>query len=363
MNHEDALRRILDAEAATVEVQPDALARIRRRIRARRSRWSPRGGSLFFLTSGAAVGLAGAAAAAVVLAGSGPPTVTPPPPPPGASVTPAPSGPPATTAPANPTVPTAPASPTAGTPTSQLLAVYYLGIDRLTAESGTPINRPRLYREFHRLPAGDGGAAARTRAAVAQMLDGRTAADPDYASSWPASSRVRDVRVDPDTVTVDLAGAAVNGTDAETARITVEQLVWTATAASGRAGVRLLLDGRPVDRLWGQVPTGGVLRRGPAESVVAPVWLIAPQHGATTGRTVDVHIAGIVWEATVNLRVTRAGAVVDERVLTLNAGPPQQGEITVRLTLAPGGYVLEAYARSAVDGSIQHLDNHTVVVR
>lgn len=364
MNNEDALRQTLEAEASAVEVRPDALAQIRRRIRTRRSRWSPRGG-LFLLTSGAAAGLAGAAAAAVVLAGDGPRTVAPPPPP-GATVTAEPSRPPVTATPgvtAAPAPPPATSSPTGG-PVTASLAVYYVGVDRLTAENGSPVYRPRLYREFHRLPAADGGPAGRTRAAVAAMLDRRTSADPDYAAPWPAGSRVRDVRVDAGTVTVDLTGvAAGTGVDPETARIAVQQLVWTATAASGEAGVRLLVDGRPVERLWGQVPTAGVLRRAAAASVVAPVWLISPQHDTAVGLSFDVHIAGIVPEATVQLRVRRAGAVVDERFLTLSAGPPRQGEGRVRLTLAPGTYVLEAYATSAVDGSVQHLDDHTVTVR
>jgi len=363
MNHdEDVLRRILEAEASTVEVRPDALPRIRRKIRSRRSRWSPRG-RLFLATWGAAAGVAGAVAAAVVIAGGGPPTVAPQPPqPPAGSVTAPPSGPPASTAPppATPVVPNPP--PVTGPAATASLAVYYVGVDRQTAENGTPNDRPRLYREFRRLPAGDAGPVARTRAALTEMFAHRTAADPDYANPWPADSRVRDIRVDADTVTVDLAGAGANGVGAETARLAVQQLVWTATAASERTDVRLLLDGRPADQLWGQVPVGGALRRAPMADVVAAVWLISPQHGDTVGRTFDVHIAGIVFEATVYLRVRKAGAVVDEQFLTLSAGPPQQGEGKIRLTLEPGTYVLEAYATSAADGSVQHLDNHTVSV-
>ena len=32
----------------------------------------------------------------------------------------------------------------------------------------------------------------------------------------------------------------------------------------------------------------------------------------------------------------------------------------MRLTLPPGTYLVEAYALSAADGSVQHLDDHTV---
>jgi hypothetical protein len=354
MSHEDALRRILEAEAAKVEVQPDALSTIRRRIRTRKARWSP----LVVLTSAGAAGLAGAAAAAVILAGGGPPTVTPTPGP-GGTVSVAPTPPP--TVMASPPR-TASSDPTAGGTTANL-AVYYVGTDRLKAENGAEIARPRLYREYHRVTAGDGGPAARTRAAVTAMLDGRTASDDDYASPWPAGARVREVRLGAGAVTVDLGGAAANDVDAETARVAVQQLVWTATAASGRPAVRLMLDGVPADRLWGHSPAGGELRRAPMLDVVAPVWLISPQDGATVGRSVEVHVAGIVFEATAHLRVRRDGTVVEDRPLTLDAGPPDQGEIKVRLTLPPGTYLVEAYALSAVDGSVQHLDDHTITVR
>jgi hypothetical protein len=55
--------------------------------------------------------------------------------------------------------------------------------------------------------------------------------------------------------------------------------------------------------------------------------------------------------------------VVTEKVITLSEGGPARGEARITLTLAPGTYVLELYALSADDGSVQHLDDHTVTVR
>ncbi|HYN95901.1 MAG TPA: Gmad2 immunoglobulin-like domain-containing protein, partial [Pilimelia sp.] len=105
------------------------------------------------------------------------------------------------------------------------------------------------------------------------------------------------------------------------------------------------------------------VRRGPAVDELAPVWLMEPQHGATAGRDVEVHIAGSAFEATVQLRVRRADRVVAERVVTLSAGAPARGEARLRLTLDPGTYVVEAYEISAADGGEQHHDDHTVTVR
>lgn len=359
--NEEMLRRVLEDEAARVEVQPDALATIRERIRTRRPWWSPRPGHAIgwgALTAAAAT----AAAVAIGVATSGPPQRVPPPQvgatSPGAAPT---ASAPAPTASAPAPTDTAPpgASATAGAPpgtgmAKATVAVYYLGNDR---------GRPRLYREFHAIPVGDGSAAAKTRAAVTQMLDGRTAADPDYASGWPASATVRQVRTTGDTVTVDLTGAAVSGATGEEATLAVQQLVWTATATSGKPGVRLLLDGAPAGRLWGQVDVSGTLRRAPAADVLGLVWLVSPQHGATVGRTFEVHIAGIVFEATAHLRVRQGSRTVSDQVVTLSTGAPAQGERKVSLTLAPGTYTLEAYEISPADGSEQHLDDHVITVR
>ena len=211
--------------------------------------------------------------------------------------------------------------------------MYYLGRSRL------------LYREFHPLPAGDGGPAARARAAVTAMLGGG-ALDPDYASAWPAGMTVRATSVDGDVVTVDLAGAAAPDAAA------TQELVWTATAASGTTGLRLLRDGRPAGS-----PPADVLRRDPAVDVLAPVWLIDPQQGAQVAATFDVYVAAIADDATVRLRVLDpAGHVVHEQSVPLDRGAPDQGQARLTLTLPAGSYTVEV----SVGGST---DDHSITVR
>ncbi|MBE1488997.1 GerMN domain-containing protein [Plantactinospora soyae] len=243
---------------------------------------------------------------------------------------------------------------TSGTATTASLAVYYQG--------GDP-NRPRLYREFHRLWLRDGSAADRITAAVRNLLDGPTGMDPNYLNAWPVSTDLRGVSVSGGTATVDLAGAARNEVGEAAARMAVQQLVWTVTAVPGVSGVRLRLDGTPVDRLWGTVDVSGVLRRGAAVEVLAPVWLIAPQQGDTVGRTFQVHLAGILPEATAQLRIQRDGRTVSERTITLSIAGPTQGEYRHSVTLPPGRYTLTAYAISLADGREQHLDDHVIEVR
>jgi hypothetical protein len=335
----ERLRQAFEAQAARVEPSVDALSTIRGRIHRHR------------LKRRIAMGLASISSAAVatvtaVLVGvtSCAPTPTPTPPPPGGTQSPGPTS----TATSPP--------PTGGI--SDTLPVYYLGTAR---------NRVVLYREFHPVTLPDDSVAGRIRAAVAEMLR-NDPLDPDYSGAWPAGATVRAVRIEGGAAVVDLGGVATNSVGAEAAAMTIEQLVWTATAVAADANapidaVRLLVDGSSRAELWGHVATGGLLRRGEAVSTQAPVWLISPQHGATVGRTFQVHLDGAVFEATANLRVRNAsGAIVDERTVTLPIGAPGRGDAFVELTLAPGRYTLEAFYFSPADSSVQGMDDHEIAV-
>jgi hypothetical protein len=232
-----------------------------------------------------------------------------------------------------------------------VVPVYYLG----ESERG-----PVLYREFRAESVGEDTAAARARAALAIMLTRGSAADPDYATYWPAGVSVRDASVDANTVTVDLAGVPAAATaDAAHAARSVDQLVYTATGASNTDRVRLRLDGQPVSRLWG-VDAGA---RRPAVDVQAPLWLIEPAYGGTAGPQLHVHVAGVVFENTARLRVRNAaGTVVVDRMIMLTGAAPQVGEVRLDLTLDPGRYTVEVYALSAKDGHEQFADDHEVTI-
>jgi hypothetical protein len=242
------------------------------------------------------------------------------------------------------------------------LAVYYLGTERLHGEDGRQVERIKLYREFHRIPGGDGSQQARTLAAIAEMLKAGTAYDPDYRTGWPAGARVNQVRIDGDTVIVDLHGVAKNNVGAEAANQAVQQLIWTATAVSGKSVVRLLVDSTPAVELWGHVTVGGDLRRGRALDVLALVWLIDPQHGAVVGQTFTIHVSGSVHEGTVQLRARQGDRTVKEQFVTAG-GMDQFNEAKTTMTLPAGTYVLEAYSQSMADGRPMFLDNHTITVR
>ena len=368
--HEETLRRALAAYAERIEPRPDALSEIRRRIHARgtaaaRGRARPSAGRWWYGWSPLAAGLVTAVVLAVAVAAVGLADGAPAPAP-GVSVPAHGWAPPASADPsAAPVPPTSPAegpSDAAPGPDGEggpperraALAVYYLG---------GPADRPRLYREFHRLWLHDGSTRDRITAAVRNMLDGPSGMDPDYRSPWPTGTELRGVRVDRDVATIDLAGVARRDVTEDEARLAVQQLVWTVTAVPGVTGVRLRLAGAPVGRLWDRVDVSGVLRRAPAAEVLAPVWLVSPQHGDTVDGTFEVHVAGILPEATARLRIQRDGRTVREQTVTLSTAGPAQGERRLTVTLPPGRYTISAYATSPADGSEQHLDDHLVTVR
>jgi hypothetical protein len=247
----------------------------------------------------------------------------------------------------------------AGAGVNANVPVYYLGSNR---------SKTLLYREYHLIAAGDGSPAERTRAAVADMLDAGKARDPDYTSPWPGRASVRDVAVGAGTVTVDLADATVNSVDAATGRQALQQLIYTATAASTTDAnqtndVHLLFDGKPLTTLWGAIPVGGTLRRGAMAEVLAPVWLYEPQEGDAIGRTFTVRLAGVVFEGAARLRVRSGSTVVVDQPVQLSVGSPDQGTATVPLSLPPGRYTIEAFFVSLKDGTVQGLDDHTITVR
>lgn len=333
---EELLRQAMRARADAVEIDPEALSAIRRRI-ARRRWWLPfpaglRGGAMVTLSTGTFA----AAAAVVVAVVAGTAQCSPPatPPPPGATTT-------------------APSPSATGTTAQANLAVYYVG----------PNNR--LYREFHPLPVPGGDNAAKVRAAVTEMLDGRTAADPDYHSAWPAGAAVRNVTVNGTSITVDLSGASVNADDPPTESAALQQLVWTATAVIPDSTMRLLLDGQPVTKLWNLLPAGGDLHRGNWLDVQAMIQVIDPQQNAVVGTTFTVKIDGSAFEATAVMRIRDAGGTV-VRTQSIQVGStavPNRATATVTVTLPPGRYTIEGFVASAKDGSVQQLDDHAFTVR
>lgn len=343
MSPEDRLRVALHAQVDTVEVTPDALPRIRGRIQQRRR------GGWAVIAAAAAVAAVIAVAVVVFVPDRVPGTVTD-------RQQPAATAPPGGQEPVEPSPPATTAGPVVpGEPAKVQLPVYYARNDRLV-------------REFHDLTLPVDDDAHRIAASVGEAVHAGTAADPDYVTLWPASVSVRGVTVDGKVVTVDLADVG-DGPRAGTPALAVQQLVSTVAAAATYTsmqridGVRITVDGAPVKKLWNAVDTSRPVRQAPPSEIYAPVWVIDPQQGQQVGRSFTVHLAGIVFEGTVNLRVRSAvGTVVIERVVQLSVGAPAVGEARVPLTLPPGRYTVEAYYISMADSSVLGVDDHEFTV-
>jgi spore germination protein GerM len=250
------------------------------------------------------------------------------------------------------TVPSSAGSPT-GTATSIVVPVYYLG------RSAEPGDRHFLYREFRRVQAEGGSDPA---AVAVQAMLSLPPLDPDYRSPWPVGASLVDLDRSGDTAVVMLSDQiAAHRTDAQTATLAAQQLVYTVTAADRTVhSVRLVVGGRETSSLFGHSVGTPPLSRAPEVEVVAPVWIIDPYEGAQVGRTFTVHGTANVFEATVNYRVMRDGAEVRSGAVQASTGTGTRGEWSVQLTLAAGQYVVEAFEVSAENGEPLFVDSKTV---
>src|SRR5262245_16180286 len=266
---------------------------------------------------------------------------------PGESPSAAPPSPTATV-----TVPSTAGSPT-GADATLVIPVYYLG---RTAEPG---NRHYLYREFRRVQVEGGTDAA---AVAVQAMLSLPPLDPDYTSPWPAGASLVGLDRASDTAVVELSEqVATHRSDAQTAALAAQQLVYTVTAADRRVhSVRLVVGGRETSSLFGHSVGTPPFSRAPEAEVVAPVWIIDPFEGAQVGRTFTVHGTADVFEAAVDYRVLRGSTVIRRGAVQASAGTGTRGEWSVQLTLPAGRYVVEAFESSAENGEPLFVDSKTV---
>lgn len=350
------LRRALMAEADMVNPAGDGLGRIRTVIDERRQRAWWRHPAVA-LAAAAVLGVAVAAGVYGLNDGGGDdelvaatPTTT-------STASESPTSPaaspePSATSSAEPTSSTAsPSEAPAGTPVS--LPVYYVHDD------GTGV---RLYREFHAVPLIGGD---RVRTALTEMFRGRPN-DPDYLSLWSKDTKVNKVTKQGDTASIDLNAAATKATDvgSGSARATLQQLVYTVTAADPAVKkVTLRVEGRVVPELWGHVAVGTkAFTRAPAVDVQGLIWLLSPKEGEKVGRTVEIKGYGTAFEGTISWEVRGAGGKVVAEGFTQGGSNGQFAEFADRVTLRPGTYTIRAFESSAEDGRPLHVDDKRFTV-
>ena len=180
-------------------------------------------------------------------------------------------------------------SPTTG-PATIVVPVYY------AADTGTGTDL-RLVREFRALPDPGGAALTAARAVLAgEPLD------PDYRN--PAGE-VRSVSTTDGTVELDLSTAAtVTTTGSAGAGLAVQALVYSVTGAlQSDDPVRLLVEGSPVDELFGVLDTSGPIPRDDPLSVRLLVQINEPNQGDVVGPDVTVSEEAAVFGATLPWQV------------------------------------------------------------
>jgi hypothetical protein len=339
--HADRLRDVLRAEGDAVTPGGDGLMRIRERIEGHgmRNRWLVPVG----IASAAAL-VAGGVVGGLALAGNdsddarvGVITGTP-------SATPSPK--PTAVAPPSPN-----GTPWFGPITT--VPVYYLH------DTGTAI---RLYREFHLVSAT--GSKNHPEAALHDMFQ-KAALDDDYTTIWPQGTDVLDVRIAGSVATVNLS-AAVKGPfngGTEGAQLSIQQVVWTVTAADNTVkSVVFQVGGKPVTTLLG-VDVSKPQKRDASYTVLGAVWVLAPKQGETVHSPVKFSGQATVFEANVSIQILRGGKVVKQTHTTATTGGPGRGDWKLTVVLTPGTYVIRGYETSAKDGSMTNVDDKTFTVK
>ena len=286
----------------------------------------------------------------------------------------APSALPDTTAPSasSPTTSGTPAA-TGTAPVAQVpgdvatLPVYLVGA---VGNEGSG-RRYGLFRQFvsASVPA-DATPAQKAQAALSAALESMTGGGAaPYLRLWDGTT-VEQVTLSDQLLTIGLSGSGASGVPAEQSRLAVQQLVWTATAAVGDAGlpVRFEVAGGATT-LFGTYPTGSTYSRPAADATyqdLAPIWVERPATGTTVpaDRAVVASGTASVFEANLQWRLTRSGTEVSKGFTTASTGAPGRGTWTVDLGRLPAGtYTLTASADSAEDGRVQALDESTFTVR
>lgn len=253
-------------------------------------------------------------------------------------------------------------------PAQLLLPVYWLG----DVEGDD-----RLFREFRTITD---GATGDPIADAVRLMTASEPLDPDYRSPWRAAADVSSSISTKNVITLDISSDAfAENLGEDDARLAVQQLVYTATAAAARAGliaggesssVVVLVDGTANYQAFDSLDLGGEWSRDTA--ALAPVWIIDPQQGVEAGTSgLTIHGVGPASEQSVSWRIDRVedGASEAEdadrslfRDGTVDIEPQDgaPGAYSFPVTLPPGRYDVTV---SVPAGSGEAADSKTFVVR
>jgi hypothetical protein len=231
----------------------------------------------------------------------------------------------------------------------------------LVAQIGDDLRMVRLFREWVNVEGvtRDAPAQDRVGAALETALSGSAPGTDGYLYSWDGVT-LDDLEVGEDRITVTLSGPGPSSVDDEWARISVQQLVWTAQAALGEGPVPVrfaVSDGS--DRLFGRLPTDRDYNRPASTDLyyedLAPIWINSPNRGEVVdGGDVVVSGEATTFEGAFLWQLIDAadGSVVRSGNGQASAGGPARGTYEIALgDLEPGEYQIRVFELSAEDGT------------
>ncbi len=209
------------------------------------------------------------------------------------------------------------------------------------------------------------------RTALEELLRGSTNDEREAGASTaiPAGTTLLDVTLDDGVAVVDLSGAFDDGGGSLSMGLRLAQLVFTATRFPNVKGVRLLIDGEPVEALGGEgLIVSDPVTRADLEDASPQILVEEPLPG--TGVACPVRVSGTsnVFEATSLAEVLgEDGARPDPTVVTATSGTGTRGtfaeDVPCPAGAAPGdALTLRLWSPSAEDGSEQFPVEVPVVV-
>ncbi|NYJ00897.1 hypothetical protein HNR19_001595 [Nocardioides thalensis] len=252
-------------------------------------------------------------------------------------------------------------------------AAYFVG--------DTPTG-PRLFREFHSLPAVTGSDAVEQSLGEVDPAGGGPE-DPDYSTLWPEGS-FSGAEITDDRITVELSAAATDrpaGISEREAWLGIQQVVYTADAAIRRSlPVAFVVDDAPADEVLG-VEVEELVERDRQYDVLSPVNISDPVEGKVVkgdwlyagGTTIEAP-REVSWsvEQLVSTDESDGGGIggaafggVAGAGVEGKEGPGWRARISLR-GLPPGEYLLTAEVTStgqASDSPAFYRDTRTFVIR
>lgn len=168
--------------------------------------------------------------------------------------------------------------------------------------------------------------------------------DPELSSAIPTGVAVLETTIDNGVATIDFsAELAAHSTGSAGEIAFAEQLAHTAAHVAGVTAIRVLIDGEPVNELWGHLDWS--VPYEPDPFALVPITIRNPGHGQTLPAG-DVTFEGeaTVFEAMFMLRLLDAsGTVLEEVPVMASAGGPERGDWSATFGInEPGDYIVEA---------------------